>query len=271
MFGATLGFEHGGLPITGLSPCPNASPSSEHVGRTGQGTTKMAPCMERGTRSTGLNTSQSARMDYYARGVAHYVSIVMRWVSVHWLLVANAAMAVYIGLPLLAPVLMHAGDSSAADLIYRVFSPLCHQLPERSFFLYGKQPVYSLQELEQLLAGGVVPLRYNGAPGIGFKIAVCQRDVAIYLAMLIGGMFFAAVRNHLKSLGIRWFIVLAFPMAVDGTGQLIGLWTSTWLSRIVTGSLFGLACVWLAYPYLESGMKEVHHEMTKALTEWGQK
>jgi len=205
--------------------------------------------------------------DYYARRIAKGVSLVLRWVSAHWLLLANVMMGVYIGLPLLAPVLSRAGYTRTADLIHLVFSPLCHQLPERSFFLFGEQTAYTLPDLESLLGAGRVPLRYVGGPTIGYKIAVCQRDVAIYLTMLVAGMLFAVVRRHVRPLSWKLFIVLAFPMVVDGAGQLFRLWESTSWSRVVTGALFGLACVWFAYPYLEQGMREAHREMVRTLAE----
>ena len=46
-------------------------------------------------------------------------------------------------------------------------------------------------------------------------------------------------------------------MVIDGSGQLFALWESTWWSRVLSGSLFGVACVWLAYPYIEAGMSDV--------------
>lgn len=115
-----------------------------------------------------------------------------------------------------------------------------------------------------------MPLRYNGAQGVGFKVAICQRDVAIYLAMFIAGLAFTWLRRRLKPLAIKKFVALCAPMAIDGLGQLFGLWVSTWWSRVLTGGLFGVACVWLAYPYLERGMNEVHQEMSITLDGWRQ-
>lgn len=208
-------------------------------------------------------------VDALVRAVTRYVSCVARWISAHWLLLANLAMGLYAGLPLLAPALMQIGWEWPANLIYKIFSPLCHQLPERSFFLFGRQLAYSLDELSQLLAGSLVPLRYTGNVGIGFKVAICQRDIAQYLTMFLFGLAFVRLRRTLKPLHWKLFLALAAPMAIDGTGQLVRLWESTRWSRVFTGSLFGLACVWFTYPYLERGMKEVHQEMDKALAVWG--
>ncbi|MBC7236556.1 MAG: DUF2085 domain-containing protein [Chloroflexi bacterium] len=159
---------------------------------------------------------------------------------------------------------MAGGHVGWARVIYTVFRPLCHQLPERSFFLFGPRAVYSLEALSHA-AGGLVPQRWVGNSAIGFKIAVCQRDVAIYAAMTLAGLAFYPLRRTLRPLPLRWFLALLLPMAIDGFGQLFGLWVSTWWSRVLTGGLFGLAAVWLTYPYLEKGMREVHIDAAAAL------
>jgi uncharacterized membrane protein len=151
---------------------------------------------------------------------------------------------------------MATGHTEAATLVYTLFSPLCHQLPERSFFLFGPQLTYTLQELEDL-TGGSVPLRYIGSPTVGYKMAICQRDVAIHVSIWLSGLLFALVRRRLRPMSLLTFAVLCVPMFLDGLGQLLGLWQSPWWTRVLTGVLFGTACVWLSYPYIEAGMRDV--------------
>jgi hypothetical protein len=55
-------------------------------------------------------------------------------------------MLIYVGLPFLAPTLMKVGAETPANIIYRVYKPLCHQFGFRSFFLFGEQPFYPLAE-----------------------------------------------------------------------------------------------------------------------------
>ena len=69
----------------------------------------------------------------------------------HWLLLINLVIGIYGGLPFLAPTLMALGYTWPAKVIYTVYKPLCHQLPQRSFFLYGPQLAYSLNTLQELL------------------------------------------------------------------------------------------------------------------------
>ena len=205
-----------------------------------------------------LETNKPA--DLLSHRISRVMRVFLREFSGHWLLLFNIVAAIYVSIPFLAPVLMDAGRSRGAGLIYAVYRPLCHQLPERSFFLFGQQPTYVYHELSHLL-GGVVPLRYVGSEAIGYKVAVCQRCVAIYGTILLAGMLFGVLRRTLMPLPIKGFVLLIAPMAIDGMGQLVGLWTSTWLTRLLTGALFGAACIWLAYPYVERGMREVHRDV----------
>ena len=46
----------------------------------------------------------------------------------------------------MAPVLEKAQAPAVARVIYRMYSPLCHQFAFRSFFLFGEQAYYPLQE-----------------------------------------------------------------------------------------------------------------------------
>ena len=188
--------------------------------------------------------------------LAALLNRLVHFTASHWLLIVNAVMAVQATLPALPPVLMLAGWHSAARFMYSLFQPLCHQLPERSFFLFGPQLTYQFEELQSLV-GPNVPLRFIGSPTTGYKLAVCQRDLATYASILVAGLAFTLLRQRLKPLSLKAFGLLCMPMAIDGFGQLFGMWESTWWSRVLSGGLFGIACVWLAYPYVESGMKDV--------------
>jgi uncharacterized membrane protein len=193
-----------------------------------------------------------------------FVARIMRSLGKHWLLLANVVMLLYIGLPLLAPLLAHGGEAQWAARIHTLFSPFCHQLPERSFFLYGPQSTYSRDELLTLV-GDPLSLRYAGSAIVGYKMAICQRCAAIYSAWLLLGVFFTFTRLHIRPLRPRSFALLLVPIAVDGVGQLVGAWTSTWQSRIATGALFALAIVWLTYPYIEQGMREMVEDAERSI------
>jgi hypothetical protein len=63
------------------------------------------------------------------------------WISIFLLVYGG-----FTALPFLAPVLIHAGWQQPAKLIYLIYSFVCHQLPERSFFLFGPRFSYSWQK-----------------------------------------------------------------------------------------------------------------------------
>ncbi|MBM4464689.1 MAG: DUF2085 domain-containing protein [Chloroflexi bacterium] len=180
----------------------------------------------------------------------------------HWLLLVNLVIAIYAGLPFLAPTLMALGYTWPAKVIYTVYEPLCHQLPQRSFFLFGPRLAYPFETLQELvgpetLADDSLARAFIGNPTLGYKMAYCQRDTAMYGSMLLAGMIFGLVRRRLRPLPLAICLILLVPWAVDGLAQLVGFYESTWQLRTITGSLFGLATVWFAYPYLEAGMGEL--------------
>lgn len=152
----------------------------------------------------------------------------------HWLLLINSALGLCVGLPILAPLLMAHGQTRLSNAIYLVYRTVihCHQMPSRSFFIAGHQ------------------------------MALCQRDMAIYGSIFLAGVAYSLVRGRVRPLPIWALILLITPMAVDGTLQLLGI-LSTPLRRLITGGLFGLACVWLAFPYLEEGFQEIREEATE--------
>lgn len=185
----------------------------------------------------------------------------------HWLAVINLFWGLYVGLPLLAPVLMDAGWTTPAQVIYTIYRPACHQRPERSYFLGGPQVVYTTEELE---AAGVDvhPFsRHIGNETVGWKVAFCERDVAIYGAMFLTGLVYGVIRRRLGDwkMRFRYFLVFLVPMGIDGVLQLFGLYESNWLLRTLTGAFFGIGAVLFAYPYLEEGFGDVRKTISSKL------
>jgi len=188
----------------------------------------------------------------------------------HWLLLINLVIAVYGGLPLLAPILIGLGYTLPAKIVYTVYKPLCHQLPQRSFFLFGRQLAYSLETLQELLgpeklATDALASAFIGNPALGYKVAHCQRDTAMYGSLLLAGMVFSLVRHRLSPLPFAFYLISLVPLAIDGLAQFLALYESTWQLRTITGSLFGVATVWFAYPHLEAGMGELRRTVSEKL------
>ena len=216
----------------------------------------------------------------------------------HWLLVVNVLLGVYVGLPWLAPVFMKLGWTFAAQAIYLIYSTQCHQLPERSFFLFGAQPMYSLQQVQAVLhvnsSNPFILRQFIGTLEMGWKVAWSDRMVSLFTSLFVFGLGYALLRKKPKSLPLWGFGLLALPMALDGSSHLvsdlagIGLGfrdSNAWLAvltqhvfpatfyagdalgsfnswlRLITGVLFGLGTVWLLFPYLNAALGDAGREI----------
>ncbi len=226
---------------------------------------------------------------------------VNRWalgLSRRWLTVLLLVITLYVGLPFVAPTLMHFGLTGPASFLYTAYSPLCHQLAFRSFFLFGQQPVYprtaanvpGIQPFEAFSADvarvtgtntnlsdwsldlELAARQFTGDPQMGYKVAICERDIAIYSALLLGGLIYSipAVRRHLRPVPLWLYVLLGImPIAIDGFSQLLGyppfnLWAireTTPEFRVLTGALFGFMNAWLAFPHLEETARQAKLEL----------
>ncbi len=216
------------------------------------------------------------------------------WLSRHYLLLLNALILLYVGVPFLAPVLMKFGAPVPARVIYAIYSPLCHQFGFRSFFLFGEQAFYPLAEanvpdvitFEE--ATGISNLedpaslsrldarQFTGNEVVGYKVALCERDVAIYGGMLLFGLIFGLTRRRLPPLHWALWLVLGLgPIGLDGFSQLFSQFNweflasllpyreSTPFLRVFTGGIFGLCTAWFAYPNIEESMQETRQFFAK--------
>lgn len=210
------------------------------------------------------------------------------WISRNYLWIINLVLFLYVGLPFMAPVFMKAGLTQPAKAIYLVYSPLCHELGFRSWFLFGEQAYYpraaagivgvkTFGEVTGLNENDLLAARqYVGNETVGYKVAFCQRDVALYLGILIFSLIFTFTGRRIKPLPFwAWILFGVVPIAWDGFSQLIsqlgisGLATilpyreSNPLLRTLTGLLFGFMTAWFGIPYIEESMRESRAQLVK--------
>jgi uncharacterized membrane protein len=200
------------------------------------------------------------------------------WISKHYMFVLNSLVLIYVGLPFLAPILMSAGYQASATSIYRFYSLVCHQLAFRSWFIFGDQPAYprAAAGVDNLVPFGMATgqdeadelsaRQFVGDENIGYKVALCERDVAIYGGILLFGLIFSATGRRIKALPwYLWLLIGILPIALDGFSQLLsqpplGFFPyreSTPLLRTITGFLFGFTTAWFGYPIVEESMVDI--------------
>jgi uncharacterized membrane protein len=232
--------------------------------------------------TTGRAGTVIPRLD---RGIA--------WLAHHWLLTVNLTMGLFAGGILLPPILMHLGLEAPARIIYALYGLSCHQLPERSYFLFGPHGADTYSKM-QVIAWGADPAHLRGFVGnsqVGFKLGMAERNTAIYSSFFLAGLAYALLRKRIRGIKGLAFLLLILPMALDGGSHLVSevsrlgfretnawlaAWTAgslppsfytgttfgsfNWLMRTLTGTLFAVACVWFAYPYLERSFADTKRQ-----------
>jgi len=121
-----------------------------------------------------------------------------------------AALVLWLGTIVLAPYLK-SRSSPWQGLFYAVFSPVCHQAPDRCFLV------------------------------LGHPLAVCARCLGIYLGCLVGIGLYPWLRGFLRLElpPTRVFILLSFPIVLDTLGNFVRFWHTPNLVRFLTGLIWG--------------------------------
>ncbi len=244
------------------------------------------------------------------RDVVIAIDKIILSISKRWLLYLNTLVGIYVGLPILAPILMRLGITGPASVIYRIYSPMCHQSASRSFFLFGDQiaypsevagtnytslesyatslPEFSGVNLDVFFEFFTAARGFVGNAQMGYKMALCERDISIYFMIFVMGLIYAFLRKQREVKPMRFIIFAVFflaPIGWDGFSQLFGYFfevmgsnalqsifyvrESTPFLRSLTGALFGTGVVWLIYPHISQGMKGTEYELENKLIKAG--
>lgn len=157
--------------------------------------------------------------------VTHYRSAdflrqIRKRALVFWSITSGISL-VWVILILAAPVAASAG-SEVSGTLYGFFSYVCHQLPERSFFIFGN------------------------------KFAVCSRCFGVYFGLLAGMASYPLLRPMDVSdpLPRFWLFASMLPIAIDWSLGMFGIWENTFLSRVASGLILGVGCAVFIVPAL---------------------
>jgi uncharacterized membrane protein len=137
-----------------------------------------------------------------------------------WLVSTMIILAI-VSLIVIAP-LTAGTHPQLAKSIYGGFAVLCHQIPERSYFIAGH------------------------------KFAVCSRCTGLYAGFTLTLLFYPLLRS-LRATDWPppvWLVLSAVPMAVDFGLTFLGIWENTHTSRLLTGLLLGSVSVFYVMPGL---------------------
>jgi uncharacterized membrane protein len=151
---------------------------------------------------------------------------------VMWFIVAAGSLALT-SLIIGAPLALKAGHPFWGLTIYRAFSYVCHQIPERSFFIAGH------------------------------PFAVCSRCTGLYAGFTLAVIAYPLLRSLklIEAPPRKWLFLAAAPLAIDFTVGFLGIWNNTHSSRFATGALLGAVSVFYVMPGF----------MDLSLREWGAK
>lgn len=144
---------------------------------------------------------------------------------------------------------MHIGWTGAGKAIYFIYSFFCHQLPARSFFLFGEKTMYSLSEILvawQITANPMLLRQFIGNETMSWKIAWSDRMISSYTGIWLFALLWFPLRRTIKPLVLWGFALLLLPIIMDGgthaISDLAGIGsgfrdTNMWLAALTHYSL----------------------------------
>lgn len=128
----------------------------------------------------------------------------------------------WVFLIVLAPIAEANNFSSISNPVYKFFSYLCHQMPERSYHFHEH------------------------------AFAVCSRCFGVYFGLFFGFIVYPFLRSfeETEPLPRFWLFLAMIPMGIDWLFGFFGIWENTYLSRFLTGAILGTACAVFIIPAL---------------------
>ena len=118
------------------------------------------------------------------------------------------------------PIAIANGYEAIGNTIYLNLRHLCHQIPERSFFISGH------------------------------PFAVCARCTGIYAGFAGAALAYPIFRSlrQTNAPARKWLFIAAAPLAIDWAIEFFGFLPNTHTSRFLTGALLGATAVFYVMP-----------------------
>jgi len=138
-----------------------------------------------------------------------------------WAIITAIALAI-VGLIAGAPFTQAHGHPEIASPIYKAFSFVCHQIPERSFHLSGH------------------------------LFGVCSRCTGLYVGFAVAALVYPLARSlkRTDTPSRLWLILAALPLSLDFALGYFSIWQNAHLSRFSTGALLSSVALFYIMPGL---------------------
>jgi uncharacterized membrane protein len=149
----------------------------------------------------------------------------MKTTSIIYLIIL-VAVVIWCSLILLAPLASMHGYPQVSHVLYTIFGRICHQFDSHSLHIGGE------------------------------KVGVCARCSAVYFGFLFGVMMYPLLRS-LSTPSLphrRWILLAAVPMCADVILSIAGIHQTTVVTRLCTGSIFGILIAFTIVPGLSQAV-----------------
>lgn len=135
-------------------------------------------------------------------------------------IIGLAVVIFWVLLILAAPVAKVNSLTSFSPPLYNFFSYLCHQIPERSFYIEGE------------------------------PFGVCARCFGVYFGIVAGFAIYPLWRrvDAFEPLSKVWLFLSLIPITIDWAVTYFGYWENNHISRFITGLILGIACATYIVP-----------------------
>ncbi len=122
-----------------------------------------------------------------------------------------------------APYYISRG-SILGPFFYSLFAPVCHQIPSRSFYLFGH------------------------------PLAVCGRCLGIYAGFFLGSICYPLIGDFLSARLPRraLLIAMSIPIVLDTVGNMLRVWSSPNVIRFLMGLSWGAVLPFYFIPAVAS-------------------
>jgi uncharacterized membrane protein len=137
-------------------------------------------------------------------------------------MIVTAGSLSVVGLIIAAPLAQANGHAAFAAAIYKTFSFVCHQIPERSFHLAGH------------------------------PFGVCSRCTGLYTGFAVAAFVYPLARSlrRTDTPSRLWLALATLPLVIDFALGYFSIWENTHLSRFLTGALLSSVAVFYIMPGL---------------------